>query len=68
LLAVAKKLEIKELQQAVQLDLNLKVSPLAKNELEKLKLKYDEAKYIYDKTRERHSIRNPLSHPPSRYY
>ena len=68
LLIVAKKFELKGLQQQVHLYQNIKNSPMQKKELEHLRLKFDEAKYLYDKAKERLSIKNPFNHTPNRYY
>lgn len=67
-LAAAKKFELKGLQQQVHLYQNIKNSPMQRKELEHLRLKFDEAKYLYDKAKERLSIKNPFNHTPKRYY
>lgn len=68
LLAAAHKFELKSLVQKVQLFRNSKSDPMVAKELEHLKLKYDEAKYLFEKAVERHSIRNPFNYVPNRYY
>jgi hypothetical protein len=68
LMKAAIKFDIKFLIQNIQLRRNLRNNPLAVKELDNLQVKYDEAKYLYDKSKERLSIRNPFTYPPSRYY
>ena len=68
LLAAAEKFEIKEIILAVQLHRNLRMDPLKARELDALKIKFDEAKYLYTRTKDRHSAKNPFSQTPSRYY
>lgn len=68
LTVAAKRFELKGLLQHVHIYQNLKNNPLQVKELEKLKLKFDEAKYLYDKAKERLSIKNPFNRAPARYY
>jgi hypothetical protein len=68
ILAAAKKFELKGLQQQVHLYQNTRLNPLQQKDLENLRLKFDEAKYLYDKATERLSIKNPFNHAPNRYY
>lgn len=68
LLAAAKKFELKGLMQQVYMHQNLKNNPLQLKELDSLKLKFEEAKYLYDKAKERLSIKNPFNRAPCRYY
>jgi hypothetical protein len=68
ILAAARKFELKGLQQQVHLYQNIRQNPLQQKELENLRLKFDEAKYLYDKAKERLSIKNPFNHAPNRYY
>lgn len=68
LLAAGEKFGLREVNTAVQLHRNLKMEPLRKKELENLKHKFDEAKYVYENTRSRYAIKNPFSQPPNVYY
>lgn len=68
LIKAATKYEIKPLVGHVQLRRNLRHSPLAVKELDNLKHKFDEASYLYEKSKERLSIRNPFNDSPNRYY
>lgn len=68
LLAAAEKFRLKEIIAAVQLHYNIRMNPLKGKELESLKLKYNEAKYVYENTRDRYSVKNPFSQPPNVYY
>lgn len=68
LMKAATKYDIKQLMGHLQLRRNLRNNPLAVKELDNLKNKYDEACYLFEKTKERLSIRNPFHDPPSRYY
>jgi hypothetical protein len=68
LLSVAHKFQLKELVQMIHLHQNMKNNPMASNELEQLRLKYEQAKYVYDEAKKQNSIRNQFSQAPSRYY
>ncbi|KAG5682628.1 hypothetical protein PVAND_011970 [Polypedilum vanderplanki] len=68
LLAAAERFEIREIINAINLHRNLKIDPIKKKELEAIKLKYDEISYLYKKTVERNSVKNPFSQLPSRFY
>lgn len=68
LLAAGERFRLKEVINAVQLHRNLRMNPLSARELETLKFKYDEAKYIYHSTRDRYAVKNPFSEPPNIYY
>jgi hypothetical protein len=68
LLAAGEKFEIRDIVNAVQLHRNLRMDPIKKKELEKLKLQYDEINYLYTKAVERNSVRNPFSQMPNRFY
>lgn len=68
LLAAGEKFALKEVVTAVHLFRNYKMEPIKQKELENLKLKYDEAKYLYESTRSRHAMKNPFSQPPNIYY
>lgn len=68
LMKAATNYDIKPLIGQIQLRRNLRNNPLAVKELDVLKNKYDEAFYLFEKSKERLSIRNPFYDPPSRYY
>jgi hypothetical protein len=68
LLAAGKLFGLKELVTAVHLHRNLRMEPLRKKELEVLKHKLDEAKYLFNQTRERYAMKNPFSQTPNIYY
>lgn len=68
LLEAGEKFGLRDVKTAVQLHRNLKMEPLRAKELETLKHKFDEAKYIYENTRMRYAIKNPFSQPPNVYY
>lgn len=68
LLAAGERFGLKEVIKAVQLHRNLRMEPLRAKELEILKHKHDEAKYIYQDTKDRYAIKNPFSELPSVYY
>lgn len=68
LLSAGERFALKEIISAVQLHRNLRMEPLRAKELEILKLKHDEAKYIYESTRHRYAVKNPFSQPPNIYY
>ncbi|XP_070495549.1 protein maternal effect lethal 26-like [Chironomus tepperi] len=68
LLIAGEKFELKELTAAVQLYRNCRMEPMKAKELEQLKIKFDEAKYLYKMTKDRYSTRNPFSQLPGRYY
>jgi hypothetical protein len=68
LLAAGERFGLRDVKTAVQLYRNLKMEPLRGKELETLKHKYDEAKYVYENTRSRYAIKNPFSQPPNVYY
>lgn len=68
LLAAAERFELKEIISAIQLQRNIRMEPIKAKELEELKQKYDEAKYLYTKAKDRYSIRNPFSQVANCYY
>lgn len=68
LMRAANKFDIKNLIRNIQLRRNLRNNPLTVKELDNLQVKYEEAKYLYEKSKERLSTRNPFTDPPSRYY
>ncbi|KAL7028618.1 hypothetical protein ACKWTF_005927 [Chironomus riparius] len=68
LLTAGERFELKEIVAAVQLFRNCRMEPMKAKELEQLKIKFDEAKYLYKMTRDRYSTRNPFSQLPSRFY
>lgn len=68
LIAAGKKFELKGLTRQVHLYQNLKNNPLQVKEMEELRLKFEEAKYLHDKAKERLSIKNPFNRVPARYY
>lgn len=68
ILAAGERFGLKEVINAVQLHRNLRMDPLKAKELENLKHKHNEAKYIYENTRDRYAIKNPFSQPPNIYY
>lgn len=68
ILAAAEKFGLKEIVNVVQLHRNLKMDPLRAKEIENLKHKYDEAKYLFEKTKARYAMKNPFSQPPNIYY
>lgn len=68
LLEAGEKFGLREVMTAVQLHRNMKMEPLRAKELENLKHKFDEAKYVYENTRMRYAIKNPFSQPPNVYY
>lgn len=68
ILAAGERFGLKEIISAVHLHRNLRMEPLRARELETLKHKHDEAKYIYHNTKDRYAIKNPFSEPPNVYY
>lgn len=68
LLAAAQLFGLKEIITAVQLHRNLRMEPIKKKELETLKHKMDEAKYLFNQTRDRYAMKNPFSQTPNVYY
>lgn len=68
LLEAGERFELKDVILAVQLHRNLRMDPLKARELESLRIKFEEAKYIYTRTKDRHSAKNPFSERPNRYY
>lgn len=68
LLTAGERFELKEVIAAVQLFRNCRMEPMKAKELEQLKIKFDEAKYLYKMTKDRYSTRNPFSQMPTRFY
>ena len=68
LLAAGERFELKEVIGAVQLFRNCRMEPMKAKELEQLKIKFDEARYLYKMTKDRYSTRNPFSQMPTRFY
>lgn len=68
LLNAGERFVLKEVTAAVQLFRNCRMEPMKGKELEQLKIKFDEAKYLYKMTKDRYSTRNPFSQLPSRFY